>query len=423
MSGNRVAVQRRSFQVAASIGLGLFLFACGGGNNSSSATDNLPVAFAVVGQPDANTSEPNANRSTTNDRGLAAPQGSVATNGAAFFAPDNFNNRVLVWNAIPNNGNTSANFALGQTDLTSRTSGTTATSLFAPTSAQIADNGAGSQLVVADTGNNRVLIWNTLPTSNTAPDVVVGQTSLTTSDVGLSDSGLNQPQYAAIAKGKLLVVDSQNNRVLIWNTVPATNGAPADIVLGQADFTSKVPARDQSSGLITGPGQKGFTQPGGLWTDGLRLLVADTGDNRVLYWTSIPTTSNAQATYVIGQVDFTRAVLGAGSGLNAPFSVAVSNGGQIYIADTSNNRVIKFGSLPIASNPTAQSAYGQGTLTNRTANDEDQNGVSDTQDGGSSGKRQRPTNRTLSSPQGVAVFSGVLYVTDNGNNRILQYPQ
>src|SRR5205085_1924058 len=106
----------------------------------------------------------------------------------------------------------------------------------APTSAQIADNGTGTKLVVADSANNRVLIWNTLPTSNVAPDVVVGQTSLTTSNAGLSQSGLTRPIHAAIANNKLFVVDADNNRVLIWNTVPTTNNTPADVVLGQPDF-------------------------------------------------------------------------------------------------------------------------------------------------------------------------------------------
>ena len=424
MSGNRVAVNKRVFVVAAvAAAMALLINACGGGGSSSSAVDNLPIAFAEVGQPDFNTSEPNANQATTNAQGLAAPQGGVATNGTLFYLPDNFNNRILVWNTIPLSG-VPANFALGQPNLTSRTPGVTGTNFSAPTSVQIADNGVGTKLVVADSLNNRVLIWNTLPTSNVAPDVVIGQASLTTQDQGLSQSGLTRPVYAAIATNKLFVVDTDNNRVLIWNTVPTTNNAPADVVLGQPDFTTATAAKDPSSGLITTPGQKGLTQPGGLWTDGLRLLVADTGDNRVLFWTKIPTVNGTQATDVIGQADFTRNISGSsGSNFNAPFSVAVSDGGQIYVADQNNNRVVKFASLPVANNPTALSSYGQGTLTNRQSNDDNQDGISDTQGGGPSGTRPRPSNRTLSSPEGVTVFNGVLYVTDNANNRVMQYPQ
>ena len=38
----------------------------------------------------------------------------------------------------------------------------------------------GQHLIVVDTCNNRVLIWNSLPTSNVAPDVVLGQTDFNT---------------------------------------------------------------------------------------------------------------------------------------------------------------------------------------------------------------------------------------------------
>ena len=39
--------------------------------------------------------------------------------------------------------------------------------------------------------------------------------------------------------GKIFVVDQGNNRVLIWNKLPSNNGVPADLVLGQKDFYSR----------------------------------------------------------------------------------------------------------------------------------------------------------------------------------------
>ena len=35
-----------------------------------------------------------------------------------------------------------------------------------------------------------------------------------------------------------MVADTDNNRVLIWNSIPTTNGANADLVLGQDNFTT-----------------------------------------------------------------------------------------------------------------------------------------------------------------------------------------
>ena len=38
------------------------------------------------------------------------------------------------------------------------------------------------------------------------------------------------------------MADTQNNRVLIWNTIPTKNNQPADLVLGAPNFTT-VPER------------------------------------------------------------------------------------------------------------------------------------------------------------------------------------
>jgi hypothetical protein len=102
----------------------------------------------------------------------------------------------------------------------------------------------GTHLAVADTLNNRVLIWNTLPTTmNQPPDVVVGQTSFTT-NVFPGDtptaSSLRGPQGVWIQNGMLFIADTQNDRVLIYNSIPTANGAAADIVLGQPNMTTYV---------------------------------------------------------------------------------------------------------------------------------------------------------------------------------------
>ena len=75
-----------------------------------------------------------------------------------------------------------ATVVLGQPDFTTTTENITATtnSLRLPTA--VASDGV--HLVVADTNHNRVLIWNRIPTSNNQPaDVVVGQATFTTATV------------------------------------------------------------------------------------------------------------------------------------------------------------------------------------------------------------------------------------------------
>src|SRR5260221_14544868 len=54
----------------------------------------------------------------------------------------------------------------------------------------------------------------------------------------LSDTGGNMGGIFVDSMGRLLVSDNANNRVLIWNSIPTTNGAAANLVLGQPDFSS-----------------------------------------------------------------------------------------------------------------------------------------------------------------------------------------
>lgn len=384
----------RAAVVASSISL--TLVACGGGGTSDDDID-MPEAFQVVGQKDYLGFQSNRG-SSVNALGLAQPLGGIATDGAHFYVADYANHRVLGWNSVPAALDQAPDFVLGQSSFTTNSAGTAATRLALPASVSITD----SRLVVADAGNNRVLIWNTLPTTNVGPDVVVGQADLTHNDPGTTAGQLNFPIAATIANNKLFVVDQYNNRVLIWNSVPTSNGADASVVLGQLDFTSSV-AGDEEDGL---------TNPSGLWTDGLRLLVSDSGNNRVLYWSSIPRSSAADATYVIGQTDFSRTSAGVGqSSLRTPYGVT-SDGTRIFVADAENNRVIEFDSFPIANGPTALALYGQDSWSARTPNDDDQDGESD----------DTPSARTLSSPTGVSYFNGVLYVTDRSNHRLLFFP-
>ena len=375
--------------------MGLAVSACGGG--SSDDDDDMPEAFNVVGQANFTSRSSNAG-SSVNALGVAQPLGGIATNGTLFYVADYGNHRILGWNSIPTTLSKAPDFVIGQTDFTSNSSGTSATKLALPTSVSITD----TRLVVTDAGNNRVLIWKTLPTSNVAPDVVVGQSDFTTDDPGTTASQLSYPNSAAIANNKLFVVDQYNNRVLVWNSVPDTNGAAADVVLGQVDFTSST-ADDEEDGL---------TNPSGMWTDGIRLLVSDSGNNRVMYWSSIPRSNGADATYVIGQTDFSRTSAGVGqSSLRTPYGIT-SDGTSIYIADAENNRVIKFDSFPIANGPSALSLYGQDSWSARTANDDDQDGSTD----------DTPSARTLSSPTGVTYYNGVLYISDRGNHRVMFFP-
>lgn len=379
--------------------LAVLLAACGGGGSSSDDDDELIAAFNVVGQKDF--AGANANRgSAVSGNGLSQPLGAIGSDGTHLFVTDTANNRVLAFNPTPTTLNASANFVLGQPDFSSNVPGTTASIFALPSSAFV---GAG-RLVVADSGNNRVLIWNTVPTTSaTAPDVVVGQADFTSNISGTSASTLSYPTSAIIANGRLVVADQNNNRVLVWNTVPSTNGAAASIVLGQTTFLTN--ASDDEADEMN--------RPSALWSDGFRLLVCDSGNNRVLYWQLFPQASGALADYVLGQSSFSRSAAGtSSSAMRAPFGVA-SDGTGVYVADSGNNRVLKFNTFPIENGRAASDVYGQLSFVSTVPNDDDQDGeVDDT-----------PSDSTLSGASGVWTANGVLYVTDRNNHRILFFPQ
>lgn len=393
------------------------LVACGGGGGNKVT---LLDAFQVLGQ--VNYTNDVANATSSNQAGsptastLSGPFGgvSVSSSGSTLFVADTANYRVLGYNPIPNSNGGASTFVLGQANLTSRVSTNPPTqgTLSQPSSVSISSD--GSKLVVADTGNNRVLIWNSVPTATgTQPDVVVGQADFVTSDYSGTPtaSNLRAPKAAIIVGSKLLVADTGNNRVLVWNTVPTSNGAAADYVLGQTSLSS------QFSPVTTNYTSAGLYTPSALWSDGTQLLVADTGNNRVLYWSVFPTATATPADFVVGQTDFNRNSSGTAATLLKSPSGVTSDGSSFYVADTGNNRVLKFGSMPIASGQAATFVYGQGEtkFTAATANDSDQNGTSD----------DNPSQDTLSGPTGVYISADTagktLYVTDRQNHRVLLF--
>ena len=162
----------------------------------------------------------------------------------------------------------------------------------------------GTRFFLADRNNNRVLAWNTLPTSDVAPDYVLGQTNFTANDPGTTLDKLNWPTALSIAGGKLLVADAYNDRILVWNTIPTTSGAAADFAL-------------------TGSGSL-VKWPWGVWTDGTRIAATSTKEGKILVWNTFPT-GNTAASVVITN-------LGSGSGNPTPRSIT-SNGTLFSVAD------------------------------------------------------------------------------------------
>ncbi|MGH9627715.1 MAG: IPT/TIG domain-containing protein, partial [Bryobacteraceae bacterium] len=291
----------------------------------------------------------------------------------------------------------------------------------------------GTVLAVADTDNNRILIWNSIPASNGRPaDVVVGQPDFESGTLNFggagsvpSATGLRGPQGVWIQAGKLYVADTQNHRVLIWNSIPTSNGQPADVVLGQPDFTTFV--QSDLTQIEVDPKPNNMLNPVSVTSDGTRLYVTDLGHNRVLVWNSIPTSNQAPADFVLGQPDVAGHAKAnnvealceptgqdeAGENvfparcaatMNFP-RFALSDGQRLFVADGGNDRVLVWNTIPNRSGQPADVVLGQ---------------ITDTLVLDSEALRIAAAD-SLRTPMALAWDGENLYVSDPFNRRVLAF--
>lgn len=203
----------------------------------------------------------------------------VAVVDGWFWVADTGNRRVLGWPDLPGPLDEPA-VVLGQPDAHQRDENG---GELGPSTFRWPHDIAGDaeRLFIADAGNHRLLNWTPAPTSNADAANVFGQPDFVTAiefayQPSTADS-LRFPYAIDIAEGKMAVADTANNRVLVWDEVP-TVATPADRVLGQPDFTTGGENRWESVLADT------FCWPYGLCLHGGRLAIADSGNNRITVW-------------------------------------------------------------------------------------------------------------------------------------------
>jgi hypothetical protein len=142
-----------------------------------------------------------------------------------------------------------------------------------------------------------VLIWNKFPKKNFQPaDIVLGQPNFTSNVINNNGSGgsgtpsasnMNMPYDGVFSNGTQLFIDDQkNNRILVWNTFPSSNFVAADVVLGQNSFTCGVSNND-GTGCVGGtPSASNLDDPTGVFQIGNQLIVTD-GSSRYLIYNGI----------------------------------------------------------------------------------------------------------------------------------------
>lgn len=349
-------------------------------------------ALQVIGQRDLSSSSfPSADKVGPDT--LDTPWGNPVAAGGKFYVSDSGSNRILVFNGLPAQNGASAAFVLGQPDFRSTTTRSGREGFSVPEGL----SSDGIRLAVADKGNHRVLIYSYLPErQEDRPAIVIGQPDFDTLPrPACTASTLSVPSDVFVGHGKLIVADTGNGRVLVWNIESLESGAPADLVLGQPSATTCTSNTGQSL-----PSASTLSRPEGVWTDGKRLLVTDTGNNRVLVWQNFPTTNGQPADLVLGQADLLSRNEGtARDKMFAPKAIT-STGEQVFVTDYRNHRVLVWNQFPTQSGTPADLVLGQQDFTSQM-------------------QLKPPTDRSLNGPTGLLLATPNLLVTDSGNSRVL----
>jgi sugar lactone lactonase YvrE len=306
----------------------------------------------------------------------------------SLLVADSFNSRVVLFDSPFSTGEV-ASTVLGQDSFTISTQATTPSGLAFPAKS-IADS--DGNIWVADTFNNRVLEYKQPITNGMAASVVIGQPDFTSSNIAApTQSNLIDPLGLAFdPAGDLWVVDG-SRRVLEY-APPFTNGMSATLVIGQLDFTSDTQSTTASG--LNYPAEIAFDAAGNLW-------LVDQGNNRVLEY-SAPFTTGENAGVVIGQADFTSSTAATtAAGMDSPYGISFDGGGNLWVSDARNLRVLEY-TLPFSSGQSASLVLGQSNFT-------------------SSGVSGNP-QVDLNNPAGLAFdTSGNLFVSETGASCVVMF--
>jgi streptogramin lyase len=228
-------------------------------------------------------------------------------------------------------------------------------------------------LYVADQTNNRI---RTVQTSTGVVSTLAGDGT-----AGFTPSRFNTPQGITLDRFRnAYVADSGNHSIpKIGNafTLPENNGVVTTFAGSTQGFLDG-----------TGIGAR-FNFPTGVTVDSAgTFYIADRGQQRIRRITSAGVVTLLAGQTNTGATDGT----GAAASFNNPYGITVDSVGNVYVADTSNNRIRRITPAGLVS-----------TLAGSTIGSF--NGIG--------------TNATFNGPTGVVVNSeGIMYVADQSNHLI-----
>jgi sugar lactone lactonase YvrE len=358
---------------------------------------NYAEASLVLGQADFTL---NLAADPPNAASLSSPY-SVIVDPATrkLFVADSANNRVLRYTSADSLANGAlAEAVFGQALLTTRTTGVTSNQFGGGPSCIFLD--AKGRLWVPDFAGNRVLRFDFASVRDSSPgaDRVYGQPDFTTGTPSTTAAKMSLPYDVCVdSADRLWVADRGNNRVLRFDSITTKpSGAAADGVLGQPNFTTSA----------AGSGNNGLQFPSGVTisASGALFVTCRSGNRIMRFDNASGLGANAAANAVLGQPDFTTVTDGiTAAKMNRPFGAWITPDDSLWVADRSNNRLLRFNNASTKpSGAAADGVLGQPDFTTNLAT---------------------VTRRGMDSP-GFRPFvdvNGSLWSGDSGNNRVLRF--
>ncbi|MGD1807533.1 hypothetical protein ACP6PL_19130 [Dapis sp. BLCC M126] len=339
---------------------------------------------------------------------MFGPRGAclISETGPLWVA-DTGHHRLLGWRQRPETDGQPADWVIGQPDFSQEGQNANGQTTAATVSVPTGICAYGEGLAVADAWNHRVLIWKQLPEDNNVPaDIVLGQANFSENEPnrGKSETAADRmhwPYGVICHQGKLWVADTGNRRVLMWENLPEVNAQAADLVLGQANMN----CRDENGGGEATAASMRWPHAITFW--GERLVVTDAGNNRVMIWDGIPTENNQPCYVVVGQSQFDTVQLNQGVyfpsavSLSMPYGVTAV-GEWLIVADTANSRLLGWRDVLGMGTP-AIALSGQPDFKSKAEN----------------ALSLHPTRQSLCWPYEISVCGNTAIIADSGNNRVL----
>lgn len=300
-------------------------------NTDNSFPDHTPDN--VLGQANFT-----SNGGAATQSGMSGPVGLTfdSVNNRLFVA-EYWNNRVLVFDTASISDGENAAKVLGQPDFLNNGGTTTQAGLRTPNDA--AYDAVRNYLFVADSGNNRVLVFDVAAITDGENAINrLGQTNYTNNGAATAQARMSDPEGLAIdtVNNRLYVSEWGNNRVLVFDVATITNGENAINVLGQANFTSGGAATTQAGMNVAQGVDFDLTNN--------RLFVGNPYGNRVLVFDVATITNGENAVNILGQPTFTGST--ARTTQNGFYTVSWvtydPGSGRLFVGDWSNHRVMIF---------------------------------------------------------------------------------